>query len=67
MNNEISDNTFSENDYDNSHGDTQGDTFTDDGADPGGEGMDGDWDSGMASAGWGTDEEYGYFGNDEDF
>lgn len=41
MNNEISDNTYSENDYDNSHGDTQGDTF--------------------------TDEDYGYFGNDEEF
>jgi hypothetical protein len=25
--------------------------------------MDGDWDSGMASAGWGTDEDYGYFGD----
>ena len=24
--------------------------------------MDGDWDSGMASAGYGTDEDYGYFG-----
>lgn len=71
MNNEISDNTFSENDYDNSHGDTQGDTFTGDGAYPGGDNyddsMDGDWDSGMASAGCGTDESYGYFGNDEDF
>lgn len=60
MNNEISD-----------CNDTQGDTFTDDGADPGGDNyddsMDGDFDSGMASAGWGTDESYGYFGNDEDF
>ncbi len=26
--------------------------------------MDGDFDSGMASAGWGTDESYGYFGED---
>jgi len=24
--------------------------------------MDGDWDSAMASAGYGTDEDYGYFG-----
>ena len=24
--------------------------------------MDGDWDSGMASAGFGTDEDYGYYG-----
>ena len=28
------------------------------------ESMDGDFDSGMASAGFGTDEEYGYFGED---
>jgi len=28
--------------------------------------MDGDWDSAMESAGWGTDEDYGYYG-DEDF
>lgn len=27
--------------------------------------MDGDHDSAMASAGWGTDEDYGYFGGDE--
>ena len=27
--------------------------------------MDGDFDSGMASAGFGTDEDYGYFGGDE--
>jgi len=26
--------------------------------------MDGDWDSGMSSAGWGTDEDYGYYGED---
>lgn len=26
--------------------------------------MDGDWDTGMTSAGWGTDEDYGYFGED---
>lgn len=28
------------------------------------DGMDGDWDSGMTSAGWGTDEDYGYYGED---
>lgn len=33
-----------------------------------GEDMDGDFDSAMASAGFGTDEDYGYFGPDgEDF
>lgn len=30
-----------------------------------GESMDGDFDSAMASAGYGTDEDYGYFGGDE--
>lgn len=29
------------------------------------ESMDGDHDSAMASAGWGTDEDYGHFGNSE--
>ncbi len=33
-------------------------------ADPGG--MDGDHESALASAGWGTDEDYGYFGGDDD-
>jgi len=30
------------------------------------ESMDGDFDSGMASAGFGTDEDYGYYGDNED-
>ncbi len=29
--------------------------------------MDGDFDSGMASAGYGTDEDYGYYGGNEDY
>lgn len=29
------------------------------------DGMDGDHDSAMASAGWGTDEDYGHFGGEE--
>lgn len=29
--------------------------------------MDGDHESGLASAGWGTDEDYGYYGGDEDW
>ncbi len=28
--------------------------------------MDGDHESGLASAGWGTDEDYGYYGDDID-
>jgi hypothetical protein len=35
------------------------------GADEVDESMDGDFDSGMASAGFGTDEDYGYYGSDE--
>ena len=27
--------------------------------------MDGDFDSAMRDAGWGTDEDYGYYGQDE--
>ena len=29
--------------------------------------MDGDHDSAMTSCGWGTDEDYGYFGEDVDY
>lgn len=29
------------------------------------ESMDGDHDSAMTSCGWGTDEDYGYYGEDE--
>lgn len=29
--------------------------------------MDGDHESGLASAGWGTDEDYGCFGGNEDY
>ena len=29
--------------------------------------MDGDWDSAMESAGWGTDDDYGFYGYEEDF
>ena len=37
--------------------DFEGDEFDDS--------MDGDFDSGMSSAGFGTDEDYGYYGSDE--
>lgn len=49
-------------DYDHSFEDAE-DAWLDDADfdDP----MDGDFDSGMASAGFGTDEDYGYFGGDE--
>ena len=38
------------------------DYFDDDDLD---ESMDGDFDSGMASAGFGTDEDYGYYGGED--
>lgn len=51
-----------------------GDTGFDDGCEPDNgwdnepdESMDGDFDSGMASAGLGTDEDYGYYGGNEDY
>jgi hypothetical protein len=45
--------------------DTTDETWTDDYDDS----MDGDHESGLASAGWGTDEDYGFYGDDyrEDF
>jgi len=36
----------------------------DDGVDDIDESMDGDFDTGMTSAGFGTDEDYGYYGDD---
>jgi hypothetical protein len=39
------------------------DDFTDE--DDYDDGMDGDHDSAMESAGWGTDEDYGYFGGED--
>jgi hypothetical protein len=29
--------------------------------------MDGDHESGLASAGWGTDEDYGYYGGNDEY
>ncbi len=42
-----------------------GESLEDEGKDPEpDESMDGDFDSGMASAGFGMDEDYGYYGGD---
>jgi hypothetical protein len=51
--------------YDFEQDDTVGE-FEDDSFD---DSMDGDAESALASAGWGTDEDYGYYGDDgvEDF
>jgi hypothetical protein len=38
--------------------------YDDDGYDDYDDSMDGDHDSAMESAGWGTDEDYGYYGED---
>lgn len=55
-------------DSDNSYEDDM-DTNYDDYNDFYDDSMDGDHDSAMTSAGWGTDEDYGYYGDDdrEDF
>ena len=47
-------------DYDD---DYYGDEY-DDGPDDYDDSMDGDFDTAMESAGWGTDEQYGYYGDD---
>jgi hypothetical protein len=49
--NELQDEEDEENDWDDSYDDS----------------MDGDHDSAMESAGWGTDEDYGYYGDDTNF
>jgi hypothetical protein len=51
-------------DYDDRYRDDNWDT--DDYEDDVDESMDGDWDTGMASAGFGTDEDYGFFGGGEE-
>jgi hypothetical protein len=56
MNNEIIENTGWQNDGDDSHNNIEEDYD---------DSMDGDFDSGMASAGMGTDEDYQYC--DDDF
>ena len=43
--------------------DTTDETWTDDYDDS----MDGDHESGLASAGWGTDEDYGFYGDNTDY
>jgi hypothetical protein len=46
------------NDFTDGEGEEWDDTYDDS--------MDGDHESGLASAGWGTDEDYGYFGDYND-
>ena len=46
--NELQDEEDEENDWDDSYDDS----------------MDGDHESGLSSAGWGTDEDYGYYGDE---
>ena len=49
------------NDFYEGEEDTADDTWIDNYDDS----MDGDHESGLASAGWGTDEDYGFYGDDE--
>jgi hypothetical protein len=48
-------------DYEDYNDDVEDDDVWDDSYD---DSMDGDHDSAMESAGWGTDEDYGYYGED---
>jgi len=59
-------NEMAEVDADNSwYGEIDADEMEDSWDDSYDDSMDGDMESGLASAGWGTDEDYGYYGDDE--
>jgi hypothetical protein len=47
------------------YGEVEADELEDSWDDSYDDSMDGDMESGLASAGWGTDEDYGYYGDDE--
>ena len=49
-------------DYNDFHEEDDNEEWSDDYDDS----MDGDHESGLASAGWGTDEDYGHYGDDID-
>ena len=49
-------------DYNDFHEEDENEEWSDDYDDS----MDGDHESGLASAGWGTDEDYGHYGDDID-
>jgi len=51
------------NDFYEGEEDTTDETWTEDYDDS----MDGDHESGLASAGWGTDEDYGFYGDNTDY
>lgn len=51
-------------DYDDFYDDVTAEDLEDSWDDSVDDSMDGDFDSGMASAGYGTDEDYGYYGDD---
>jgi hypothetical protein len=46
------------------YGEVEADELEDSWDDSYDDSMDGDHESGLASAGWGTDEDYGYYGDD---
>jgi hypothetical protein len=52
-------------DIDLAYGEVDADELEDSWDDSYDDSMDGDMESGLASAGWGTDEDYGYYGDDE--
>lgn len=52
-------------DYNDFHyGDVEAEDLEDSWDDTGDDSMDGDAESALSSAGWGTDEDYGYYGDD---
>lgn len=53
-------------DYNDFYDDVEADELEDSWDDSYDDSMDGDHESGLASAGWGTDEDYGHYGNDAD-
>ena len=61
------DDMYNYDDYNDFHDGVDADDRTNDywaGDDDLNDSMDGDWDSAMRDAGWGTDEDYGYYGDD---
>jgi hypothetical protein len=63
------DNDTNYNDYNDFYGESMDyDDYNDEaGDDSYDDSMDGDHGSALASAGWGTDEDYGYYGEDVDY
>jgi len=62
--NDFHDEDNRKNHFDDFEGDVTREDLENDWDDSYDDSMDGDHESGLASAGWGTDEDYGYYGDD---